>query len=117
MALLAAVEMWVRRDHAAEWKQWEDRLQRIQDAVADIESITFSRHVPERSNISPVLSVDWDAETVARSSAEVAAALSEGEPRIEVFHHATGVSFNPYMMEEGDDAVVAPRLRDILTSE
>ncbi|MBT7859789.1 MAG: aminotransferase class V-fold PLP-dependent enzyme [Gemmatimonadetes bacterium] len=116
MALLAAVEMWVRRDHEAEWKEWERRLQVIEDAVADVESITFSRHVPERSNVSPVMHVDWDAEKVGHTSAEVAAALSEGEPRIEVFHHATGVSFNPYMMEEGDDSLVAPRLREILTT-
>ena len=116
MALLAAVEMWVRRDHEAERKEWERRLQVIEDAVADVESITFSRHVPERSNVSPVMHVDWDAEKVGHTSAEVAAALSEGEPRIEVFHHATGVSFNPYMMEEGDDSLVAPRLREILTT-
>lgn len=116
MALLAAVEMWVRRDHEAEWKQWEARLQVIEDAVAGIDTITFSRHVPERSNVSPVLSVDWDAGKLGCSGAQVAAALSAGEPRIEVFHHATGVTFNPYMMAAGDEVVVAPRLHEVLTA-
>ena len=33
MGLLAAVEQWVVRDHAAEWREWERRLAVIADAV------------------------------------------------------------------------------------
>ena len=116
MALLAAVEMWVRRDHEAEWKEWERRLQVIEDALADIETICFARREPGRSNVSPILCVDWDADKIGRSGADVANALSAGNPRIELFHHATGVTVNPYMMEDGDEAIIAPQLRQALTS-
>lgn len=116
MALLAAVEMWVRRDHKAEWAEWERRLQAIQDAVADVDSIRFATRAPGRSNVAPILSIDWDAEALGRSGADVAASLSAGDPRIEVFHHETGITVNPYMMEEGDEVTVIPPLRQALTA-
>ncbi len=115
MGLLAAVEMWVRRDHDAEWKEWERRMQVVGDAVADLASVTLQIHQPGRSNVTPILGIAWDAETLGLDGAGVAAALSQGEPRIEVFHGASSVTVNPYMMEEGEEQIVAPRLRAILT--
>jgi predicted Zn-dependent peptidase len=41
MGLLAAVEMWTRRDHDAEWKEWERRLEYVGDAVKDLDSVTL----------------------------------------------------------------------------
>ncbi len=116
MALLAAVEMWIRRDHKAEWQEWERRLQVIQDKLVDIDTMTFARRDPGRSNVAPILSIDWDRAKLGRSGAEVAAALSAGDPRIELFHHDTGVTVNPYMMEDGDESIIAPALHRVLTS-
>ena len=43
MGMLAAVEMWVKRDHQAEWKQWESWLETISDSVKRIDGVTTQR--------------------------------------------------------------------------
>ena len=112
MGLLAAVEQWTLRDHDAEWQEWEKRLRVIADAVDDIPTVTTSIREPGRSNVAPVLSSDWDADAVGRSAEDVRVGLSDGEPRIELFAHGGGVSVMPYMMEDGEERVVARRIRE-----
>ena len=116
MGQLAAVEMWVRRDHVAEWQEWERRIQVVSDAVGELESVTLQVQHPGRSNVTPILNVEWNPTTLGVDGATVARDLQQGEPRIEVFNGANSISFNPYMMEEGQEQIVAPRLREILGS-
>ena len=114
MGLLAAVEQWVRRDHDAEWKEWERRLETIAGAIADIPTLTTDILQPGRSNVAPVLSIEWDPETVRITPEEARRQLSDSDPRIELFHTGTGVEVMPYMMEDGEDEIVARRLRQVL---
>ena len=116
MGLLAAVEKWVQRDHDAEWKMWESWLDQIWKAVEHVPSITREVQMPGRSNVAPILKVGWDATTVELTPEQVQQALSDGEPRIEVFTHEAGVEFMPYMMEEGEAPLVAGRLAEVLQS-
>ena len=118
MGLLAAVEMWVRRDHEAEWRDWLRRLEVIGGAVKDLDTVeTAVNEHTGRSNVAPGLNVIWDPEAVGLDGAGAARALSAGDPRIEVFHGERSVEFNPYMMEEGEEEVAARRLRQVLTGE
>ena len=114
MGLLAAVEQWVKRDHEAEWKEWERRLTAIEQAVSDLDSVTTTTTQPGRSNVAPHLSVSWDSEALGITPAEVQQALSKGEPRIEVPARGEGFSVNPYMMEDGEEEIVARRLREVM---
>ena len=116
MGLLAAVEQWVARDHKAEWKEWERRLGIITEAVKDIDSVTTSIREPGRSNVAPVLEINWEAETVGMSGIDAADQLSAGEPRIELHNNENGISIMPYMMEEGEDKIVAARIREVLNA-
>ena len=116
MGLLAAVEQWIKRNHKAEWKEWERRLEVITEAVQDFDSVTTSIRQSTRSNVAPVLQINWDVERVGSSGTEVASQLSAGEPRIELNGNANGISIMPYMMEEGEDKIVAARLGEVLNS-
>ena len=116
MGLLAAVEQWVARDHKAEWKEWERRLGVITDAVKDVDSVTTGIREPGRSNVAPVLEINWDAETVGMNGTEAADQLSAGDPRIELHSNENGISIMPYMMEDGEDPIVAARIREVLNS-
>ena len=116
MGLLAAVEQWIKRDHKAEWKEWERRLGVITDTVKDFDSVTTTIRQRGRSNVAPVLEINWDVETVGISGTGVASQLSAGEPRIELNGNANGISIMPYMMEEGEDKIVADQLGAILNS-
>ena len=114
MGLLAAVEQWVARDHEAEWKEWERRLQVIADAVTQFESVTTQIAQPGRSNVAPVLQVNWDQEQLAIKPADLVRQLDEGEPRIEV-GGGGGFWVMPYMMEEGEEEIVVRRLTEIMS--
>lgn len=113
MGLLAAVERWVERDHEAEWKEWEGYLKTLTDAVAPLPTIRTAVRQPGRSNVAPVLYISWDTSAIGIDPNEVVRQLSEGEPRIEM-GGGDGLSVMPYMMEPGEDALVAARLREIL---
>ncbi len=113
MGLLAAVEQWVARDHEAEWKAWEGYLQTVIDAVAHLPSLRTAIRQPGRSNVAPVLHIDWETRAIDIDPDDVVSKLSEGEPRIEM-GGGGGLSIMPYMMEPGEDALVAARLREIL---
>ncbi len=116
MGLLAAVEQWVVRDHAAEWREWERRLEVIADAVKKFPSVVTQVNQPGRSNVAPNLAVRWNRAQLALSGHELAHQLSAGKPRIEVPAHENGFGINPYMMEPGEEEVVARRVGVVLSA-
>jgi len=58
IGMLAAVETWKKRDHAAEWKTWLAWLDHISKRVSKIDGVTTSVfETTDLSNHSPVLNV------------------------------------------------------------
>jgi len=61
VGMLAAVEAWVKRDHAGEWKKWLSWLDNISKRVSTIDSVkTAVREPTGLSNRSPELIITWD---------------------------------------------------------
>jgi L-seryl-tRNA(Ser) seleniumtransferase len=116
MGLLAAVEQWVARDHAAELREWERRLQVIAEAATAFDTVTTSIRTPRPSNVAPHMSIQWDAGKLGVSPAEARKQLSDGDPRIEISGGEDGLTINPYMMEEGEETIVARRLTEVLAA-
>ena len=119
MGLLTAVEMWVNhRDHQAEWKMWELWLQTISAELAKIQGVQILVRQPGRSNVAPSLSIRWDASRIKLTAEEVKKRLNEGNPRVWVplSNHGAGISIMPYMMEPGEDKIVARRLGEVLST-
>ena len=125
MGMLAAVEMWVKRDHDAEWKQWLSWCDQIGAVVSKVDGVTISVTEPKEglSNRTPQLNVKWDAAKVGITGTEVHKLLTNTEPRIILAsgngsrpaNMASSVSVVPYMMAAGDVKVVADRLYDVLS--
>src|SRR5437762_6683839 len=84
MGMLAAVEMWVKRDHKAEWRQWEGWLDAIATRVQKIDGVTSKVSQPNEglSNRSPRLTIQWDGAKLGITGAEVAKLLLDSEPRV-----------------------------------
>jgi L-seryl-tRNA(Ser) seleniumtransferase len=120
--MLMAVEMWFRRDHDAEWKQWQAWLDHIARRVSAIDGVTTSVSQPEGlSNRMPSLQIRWDRERLGTSGEAVARLLFETAPRVSLFPargklapSETGLSIGPYMMAPGDEQVVAEHLYAVL---
>jgi L-seryl-tRNA(Ser) seleniumtransferase len=123
IAMLMAVEMWMKRDHEAEWNEWMARLDHIGKRVSAIKGVQTSIQQPEGlSNKSPVLRVLWTRDALGVSGDTIARTLLDGDPRIALFparggedRSQTGVSINPYMLTPGDEKIIADRLFAVLS--
>ena len=125
IGMLMAVEMWVKRDHEAEWKRWNAWLDHIAQRVSTVAGVTTSVSQPNGlSNRTPSLRVVWDPQKNGLSSEAVVRALNDGEPRITLVPArgggggqaaTTGVSITPYMMAAGEERIVADRLHAVLS--
>ncbi|HVP48184.1 MAG TPA: aminotransferase class V-fold PLP-dependent enzyme [Bryobacteraceae bacterium] len=129
LGLLAAVEAWVTRDHDAEWKKWLSYLDTISKRVSAIDGIeTAVREPMGLSNHSPTLVVSWDpaklhvtgeeiAEELARTKPRIALAGGEGggRNRHEPDNGKTSISITAWMMQPGDDKIVADRIHEVLS--
>jgi len=115
LAMLAAVELYLSRDHAADWREWEKRIRRIQDAATSVRGVKAEVYVPPVANHVPHLRIQWDQSAVKLTPAEAARRLREGEPSIEVVPGARdSLSVGVWMLEPGQDKIVARRVREVL---
>jgi L-seryl-tRNA(Ser) seleniumtransferase len=125
MGMLAAVEMWVKRDHDAEWKQWQAWLDHIADAATRVPGVTREILQPEDlSNRAPRLRLHWDSARLGITGTEVEEILLHAEPRIAVNestgtrrdHGPSSLTIMPYMMMPGDDQIAAAAIHKVLTN-
>jgi L-seryl-tRNA(Ser) seleniumtransferase len=124
MGMLAAVEMWMRRDHKAEWKQWESWLAEISQSVEKVPGVTTEVQQPRGlSNRSPRLTIRWDTEKLGIAGEEVERYVFNNAPRM-VLASASGnwrnkgestVGVMPWQMQPGDAKVVGGVLNRMLS--
>jgi L-seryl-tRNA(Ser) seleniumtransferase len=117
LAMYAALEAYIKKDHAAEWKEWEKRIKLIQDSVSGIPTITSKVEVPEIANSTPHLHIFWDQAKVRIKPREVVKQLAEGDPAIEVTPGSNDhLILNVWMLQPGEAQIVARRVREVLKS-
>jgi len=124
MGLLAAVRQWYKRDHDAEQREWLSWLQHIEARVKGLPSVTTEYLQPEDlSNKAPMLRILWDATQLKITGTELVARLDAGSPRILVDggtgvrpdKMASSLTIMPYMMDPGEDKIVADAIYEGLT--
>ena len=115
VGMLVALELFVNRDHDATWKAWERSCNRIAGYVKRVKGIKTEIKVPELSNMVPHLHLTWDYDATGLKPPDVARALREGSPSIEVKPGSKEeLVLGVWMMQPGDDRVVGQRLRQVL---
>jgi uncharacterized pyridoxal phosphate-dependent enzyme len=123
IGMLMAVEMWVKRDHEAEWKRWNGWLDHISQRVSAIPGVTTSVSQPNGlSNRTPSLRILWDRQKLGIAGDAVSRLLLDGDPRITLDAvrgtpqpGQNGVSVTPYMLAPGDERTIADRLVAVLS--
>ncbi len=117
LAMLVAVESYLKRDHAADWREWEKRLKIIADSVSSVRSVTTEVWIPEIANHVPHLKIHWDPAIVKIAVPDVVKRLREGDPSIEVVPGSNReLAIGVWMMQPGDAQIVARRVREVLKS-
>ncbi len=124
MGMLAAVEMWTKRDHDAEWRTWQSWLDAIGEHVTSIHGVTTEILKPEDlSNYAPQLRIKWDGAALGITGKEVEETLANGRPRILIAgssgvrpdEMASSVTIMPYMMMPEDHKIASQALYAVLS--
>jgi D-glucosaminate-6-phosphate ammonia-lyase len=115
LGMLAAVETFIKKDHEAEWRDWDKRVKTIADTVGPINGVKSERFVPEISNAVPHLRITWDESQLKITPAEAVKKLREGNPSIELRPGAAqGIEVAVWMLQPGEAQIVARRIREVL---
>jgi L-seryl-tRNA(Ser) seleniumtransferase len=118
MGLLAAVEVYAKRDHAADMKLWHGFMQSIAHDLKKVPAVSTEVYVPAYPGAHPVpyLRIKWDSPALGVTYQECARRLREGEPRIEVNSSADEMTLASYLLNPGEERIVGWRLSEILGS-
>jgi L-seryl-tRNA(Ser) seleniumtransferase len=116
LGMYAALERYVNADHDKEWKDWEDRLAHIDNAVKKVAGVVTEVHVPPLGNHTPTLKISWDSNKIKMSDKELRERLRNGSPSIEVGGGpANSINVTVFMQSAGQEKIVASRLREELS--
>ena len=120
--LVRALELYVEEISKRELGIWEGMVGHILDSIEGIPGVRAWRHFPYRPcRDVPVLAIELSAE-LGVTVPQILAALESGDPPIFApapesgFGYAPGrgLIINPHTMLEGEERVVARRLREVL---
>jgi len=118
VAMWAAVERFVKLDHAAEEREWYRRIDVIEKALVDIPTARVERITPPLANQVPHALIHWDESRLGITPDKMKSDLADGDPSIVTARvHGTGTDgflVSVFMLQPGEDQVVANRIRDIL---
>jgi seryl-tRNA(Sec) selenium transferase len=125
LGMLAAVEAWVLRDHAAEWRTFVSWLELIAARLNTIDGVTTEINEPTNlDNHSPTLRVSWDPARFHITGAEVAEEVGRNKPRIALSGGGgrgggnsgmTSITLTAFQMQPGNAQIVADRLHGVLS--
>ena len=116
LGMLAALELYLSKDHQAEWKIWEDQIDLISESAKSISGVETSIHVPPHANHVPSLKIHWDQSKVNISPDNVRKILREGSPSIETVGNKNEIGITTWMMVPGQEIIVAKKIKKILKS-
>lgn len=114
LGMLVAIESYLTRDHDKDWALWEMQIKTIIDAVIDIPGVKPERHVPKVANHVPSLRLSWDQDKIKMTPNELRQKLRDGHPSIETVGGKENVGITTWMMDPGQERIVASRIREIL---
>jgi seryl-tRNA(Sec) selenium transferase len=120
IGMVAAVEAWLKRNHAQEEITWTGYLETIEKRVSTLQGISTNIRQPiGLDNRTPNLTISWDPAKFNATGQDIATYLSTTTPRIALSAggggkgaaaNTTSISIAAWMMQTGDDKIVAERI-------
>jgi L-seryl-tRNA(Ser) seleniumtransferase len=127
VGLVAAVDWFLNQDDAAMEAEFRKRAEQIARHLKNIPTVETRIFIPPVANHVPHLLITYDPDRIKITGREVMEEMRRGKPRIEL-NPATGgepasaglpggsntIVVGVWMMQPGEDLVVARRLREVL---
>jgi L-seryl-tRNA(Ser) seleniumtransferase len=113
LGMLVALELFLNKDHVREAREFERRAELIRTSATAVPGVKAEVFVPEIANHVPHLRISWPGADEAAATAAVKA-MRDGEPSIVIRSEKETLVVGVWMMEPGEDRIVARRLRQVL---
>ena len=116
IGMVKALELYLKEDHEALWKEWQGQLDYISQQVKRIDGVSTSFFVPDIANHVPHMSITWDSSRIGLTQKEVSKLLVESTPSIILGggEGRPGLVMNSFMLQPGENKIVAEQLTRIL---
>lgn len=115
IGMIKAIELYLQEDHDALAHEWQTRLERISQELTKIPGVSTEFFVPDIANHVPHMRIFWDSR-VTITPKDVSKSLKSSKPVIVVGggEGKPGLSMCSFMLQPGEDKIVATRLSQIL---
>lgn len=111
LAMYIALEKYMNIDHDKEMESWMAKTTLIDKTIKNISGLRTEVYVPEISNCTPVLLINWDTSQIKLKAAELMEKLRAGSPSIEVMPGKNdGITVITNSLQKGQEKIVARRL-------
>lgn len=118
LGMYAALDRYVKLDHAKEWKIWEERIALIDNTVKGIPGVKTEKVLPPIANHTPSLSITWDPAKVKLTKEQMGEKLKNGNPSIEAITWEAdhNLRLTVFMLSPGQEKIVAKRIKEELVA-
>jgi len=121
IGLVKALELYLNQDFEAEMEKWSKQVDYWVESLSEIPHISVKRGFPIPPGIQPTCIprayVTWDEE-LGLTKDQVVDMLKKGDPGIIVSSFPKeGIALNPQMLREGEEKIVAQRLKEIFENK
>jgi uncharacterized pyridoxal phosphate-dependent enzyme len=115
IGMVKALELYLKQDHDALALEWQNRLEGISHELTKIPGVSTEFFVPDIANHVPHMRITWDSR-VPLEPKQVSKMLRSGKPSIAVGggEGRPGLSMSSFMLQPGEDQIVAQELSKIL---
>ena len=115
VGVVSALDAWFSMNHEDRFMEYDRRMSTIQEGLRGLESVQ-TKVVDNRRFWATTLHVDFDPGTVGKTAQQVADELDAGDQRIWVYVAGDRtITMNVHTLNEGEDAIIADRLRELLS--
>ena len=116
VGMVKALELYLNEDHDALAKEWQERLEFISRQITKVPGVSTSFFVPEIANHVPHMRIVLDPAKISVTPKEVSQMLKDSKPSIviSVGEEQPGLGMNSFMLQPGEDKIVANQLVRVL---
>jgi len=115
VGMVKALELFLNEDHDALAKEWQERLEGISRELTKVSGVSTTFFTPDIANHVPHMQITWDSK-ISLTPQQVSQQLRASQPSIVIGagEGRPGLAMNSFMLQPGEDKIVAQQLSRIL---
>lgn len=115
IGMVKALELYLNEDHDTLAREWQESLAGIARELAKVPGVSTTFFTPDIANHVPHMQITWDSR-IPLAPHDVSKLLRNSKPAIVISagEERPGLTMNSFMLQPGEDKIVAERLSRVL---